>query len=257
MRIVLGLFLLGMFGGVAQADAISFSDTDFDVTDWSMTEIADTQGNGSGVISQGLTNGNPGAYLSATYQMGPASGSTGAGVNYGYLFEPAEVDPSAGAITSIEFAFDARVFNGLDAGVTLSNPGTRFLFGIEQGGVFYGELTTTLIVAKNSGWVTLSGTGLNASNFLARDPVTGGVVAGSSPDFSTGGDPLHFGIIATNATGVGGGLLVLNWGIDNWSVTANTESSGAGPIPEPGTAVLFAAALLAAGLRWRRRAVKS
>ncbi|MHC4410119.1 MAG: PEP-CTERM sorting domain-containing protein, partial [Planctomycetota bacterium] len=230
---------------------ITYSDTEFATTDWTQTEIADSSLGGTVVVSQVSPGGNPGAYYDGTHLF------TGPGrVDYGHLYAPAGgavVDPSLGAINTIDFALDAAVFFGsTSASGPGVNPGVRWYWLLEQAGVYYGA--GDLVAIKADDCKSLSQSGLTASDFYVIDRAGGGLTPGS-PDFSTGGDSISFGFATANSNPGGPVNVVVNWGVDNWSVTVNTESTGGGtdPVPEPGTFALFGVALVAYGAYRRRR----
>ena len=239
----LGLVLV--CASIAWADTISFSDTEFANGDWTQVEEADTASSATLTINQNSSGGNPGAYQRGTHTWTAASS-----VVYVHLFSPsggASVDPSLGAITSIDFSFDANVF--LPLPTSTFDPAVGFRFVVEQGGNYYIN-DSGLVTSQSEGWETHSLSGLSAANFIALNG-TGGATLGDNPDFSIGGGAVQFGYVTSNTANQ---AFENEWGVDNWSVTVNTEGTSTNPIPEPGTYALFGMALIGYGIYRRRKA---
>ena len=93
--------------------AVVISDTEFNTDDWSVEENS-THG-ASHTYRQGLTGGNPGAYLFIQHTLPPeASGNLGF-IEVTYLYEAQEYDPSVqGAIDHIDYAEDIMLFSEYD-----------------------------------------------------------------------------------------------------------------------------------------------
>jgi len=240
VRAYLAILALAALAWPCRADTISFSDAQFANGDWTHVEEADTGGNASLTVAQIVNGGNPDAYQRGTHTW------TGAGgVVYVHLFDPsggATVDPALGAINAVDFSFDARVFLPTTFDVAVG-----FRFAIEQDGTYYIN-DQALVTFLSEGWETHSLSGLTASNFLALNGM-GGVTAGANPDFSAGGGAIRFGYVTTNSVGA---AFELEWGVDNWSVTVDTDAT-TGPVPEPGTLALLGASLLIGYGAYRRR----
>jgi hypothetical protein len=256
-----GLILaLGALAWPCAADTISYSDSEFATANWALTELADTSIDGQGSASQSTTGGNPGAFYNGHHSY------QGAGlIRYGHVYSPsggASVDPSLGAITSIDFAFDLKVISGTSGPATnqsaLSDPAIVFYYLIEQGGNYFLSSSVYSLLNQSDGWQSFSSSGLAASNFLRLNPVSGLFEAGQSPDFSTSGDVMHFGFAQANSNPSNTpnyNVVNMDWGVDNWSVTVNTEAAtgGTDPVPEPGTLALFGIVVLGYGAYRRRR----
>jgi hypothetical protein len=153
-----------------------------------------------------MTSGGP---ANAAYQLGTHTFTHGLFVAHlSNLVAAAGVyDPAtAGALTSIGYSFNFRVFS--------SNGGASDQVGVgllvEQGETYY--YADYHAIGQNGRWNNL-GTTLTAASF------TRAFGSGPAhPDFSAAGAPLQFGYCTANSTGA---LRILTWGLANFSVVLN------------------------------------
>lgn len=227
--------VVGMVGCVSSAMAITFFDGIFNNPDWSLTHITNASGVGSSQVGfQVLTGGNPNEYRRIRNQL--VVGSAGNGASTGiHLNNTAFYNPSAGAITSINYSEDSINFvptqpgNGQGSGLA-----------IFQSGRYYIQRTPTLVMpgATFSTWQPNPAPGLVASD-LWEISLTGILTSSSNPDFSTSGGVMQFGFWRGNSANQN---INTECGIDNWSVTL---------VPSPGSLALVGMGGVAA-MRRRR-----
>ena len=204
----------------AQAITVQFSDQTFDDSDWTAILGCTTPGqNCSFNASQQLTGGNPDEFRSVQHDF------TGAGsIGVRHFANFASYNPSAGAITSIDFSFDAAFLS--------SNPSSfnavSYQFVIRQDGLVYepfgvfsgGSVGPGLPPFSSPGeWVSYGATGATESDFVASG------MPNNNPDFSSSGSIIEFGYLTSNSSGFSNSKQTVS-GIDNWSVTVNA-------VPEP------------------------
>ncbi|NER99067.1 MAG: hypothetical protein F6J86_35475 [Symploca sp. SIO1B1] len=199
------------------ATTIVFQDSDFPVIDWSEVELIDSGNNGSLLVNQVLSGGNPDTYRQGFHDWGPGL------INYAHLYTPQTYNPSvSGTISSLDFSYDFSVLEVTNP----SNGAVATEFLLEQDNVFY---TNSFISQQvNPGiWTTNFGFGLVSDDFVD--------VAGSTqkPDFSINGGEIAFGFATLNLTGIASGR-TSTWGVDNWKVTINQPNQS---VPEPSSLI--------------------
>ena len=210
---------------VTRAD-VTFSDSVFNNTDWSVNTVNIATG-GTSVGAQ-AAGGNPGTGREVTNTMNllgtiysfHAYGSTPA-----TTYQPS-VD---GAVASVEWTIDGRWLSGI------GGQGQGIALGAMQGGnLYYADYDIT---GSTGAWNTFLATGLVSSDFT---PFNGGPAI----DFSAGGAAIRFGFVVGNYAP---DQAYFNTCIyDNYSVTIRTV-----PTPAAGATVLGMGGL--GMLRARRR----
>ena len=191
------------------SSAEGFSDGDFDDADWSVSTI--TFGNGG--VSSGdrmPSGGSPNAYRQVTINVSAAPSPAEFSAVWSIpLRSGAVYDPSTqGAIVSIDYSEDARLFSGsAPAGQTVA-PALR------QGADFY--IPAGMTVPETS-WTAKPFSSLTESDFfLIQDDL---IDADQHPDFSATGGPIEFGFGRGNSTAIGGAGFSTVTGIDDWLIT--------------------------------------
>lgn len=218
----------------ASASLVLFDGT-FNNGDWVHSVLVAT--NATYTVNQSPTGGFPGSYQSGKHFLGPTVPNY---IEVAHVFSAGgSYDPSTmGAIEQVNVNYDFIVTNVINAGPLV---GHGLL--LEQSGDFF--LYRLADAAYGDGWTAFSASGLQATDFIAAQS------GPSHPDFSTGGAPIQFGYFTLNGTPPSGsGAAELDWGIDNYSVTAISV------VPEPSS--LFVSSMLATGivvgrLRQRRK----
>lgn len=212
----------------AFAGSITFTDGDFQDSDWSVVEVIDQTPNNSFTFSgtRIAVGGNPGGYRRAVNQLNT---NTGSQIGSGYFQAGAVFDPGEdGSFLSFDVSLDGiseptTAAGAMAYGLVLEQGGNYFRVGLGQ-------------VLNGAGWLNLSSTGLTSGDFI---PETGGVL-----DLSDSDSAISLGVLAFN--GIFGTPSVNSGGFDNWSVTVNTVS-------EPGALLLLGAGLAQLSF-WRTRA---
>ncbi|MBL8874207.1 MAG: hypothetical protein JNM86_00250 [Phycisphaerae bacterium] len=200
----------------AHRNTLVMGDTEFALTDWSVTPFTTGSG-GTPTAIQLTTGGNPIPCRRVTHAMN--AGTTTLRVFHKYLPASGTILPSQGAIDRIEMSLDARFVSGV------GSTGHSIGIALEQGGIAYfssGQTTGT-----GNTWVTRQSAWLAAADFTRFDGLVG------TPDFSTAGAPIQLGYrTATSNSGGGAFSQVVNY--DNWSVrvhfvpcTSDLTSDGA------------------------------
>jgi len=236
--------VLTLLGPAAlQAQAIGFTDGDFDTTQWQQVVVAQ-----AGVSTLSFTRfddpgfGNPGAYWSHLFQRPATTTTDSSDTRVANIFTGFSYDPAvSGAPAAFDFSLDLR---GVSTSFTFANTGS-IRPALLQGGVVY----TVAGTDKQS----LLGPWTSASwHFDATTPW----IAGSgtdTPDFSASGAPIQFGYrfgLATSCAGASGCRAGNAFSaIDNFHV----DVTSAAPVPEPGALALALAGLLVVGQMARRR----
>lgn len=188
-------------GGSSTATHVVIQDSDFTEGNWSSAAYGDSSQSGI-VMQRQDTGGNPGAYMqgtvtlygSAVYGLAWATGNT--------------YTPSVqGAIASLDFSRDL-VISGTQSGFTSG-------LLIVQNGHYYVAARASV---TNVAWGSAQTTQIRAADFDEFNPQTQQFVFGSTPDFSSTGAPIVFGIEEERS---GGGTTVASLGLDNYVVTVN------------------------------------
>lgn len=220
------LCVLGV-ASAAQAGSVQFSDSIFQDSDWTGSEILDTTGNNSFVFTgaQRLTGGNPDEYRRVTHSLNTPVG-VGVNVASAHVFGGGSFDPGQdGTIVSLDFSWEGISINSsagaVGYGALVFQDGLAYVHGAGQ-------------TLNGVGWEAYSLTGLTGIDFFNLND-------SSVPDFSNAGSPLQFGFFASNGTF---GNSFNDGGVDNWSVVVNF-------VPEPSTASLLSLGLLATALHRR------
>ncbi len=216
VAIMAGILTIVCVPGAARAQ-VAFHDTTFNEGDWT-TEVFFRSGQGgSATAVQSLVGGNPGAHRLVTHTIGTRP----AQVFVVHERAGATYDPSTqGAIAAIDYSFDARTFSDPGYG------GQSATLAIRQGGVVY---CGPFFANGEFIWRSTAQSGLVASNFTVLN-------GAAHPDFSSTGDPLHFGLVTSNTNPEGGiiGQSTTIVGYDNWSVGV-AATTGIGSWSDPVT----------------------
>lgn len=212
-------------GSSGSAQAITFSDTEFADSDWTVIlEDYGAPGAGGGVANgfQVGSNGNPGAYRRSEVGFATAANVTEIVINI-QLREGAVFDPSTqGAIETVDLSYDVFIESSAAFGGIV----------LRQGGIFYYSAGQN--PAANSIWQSISLPGRVSTSFGTCENLFGALCAeagSGDPDFSSSGGPIEIGFFQAAALTSRQANLYFSR-IDNWSVTVN-------PVPEPGTATLL------------------
>jgi hypothetical protein len=187
------LTLLGFFAALCPASADTvFVDNTFNLSDYTQTP-AFTSGAGATITAQQCAScGNPGAAL----QINEDAPSGSALLAQGFYSSLFTYNPQTqGAITSISASVDKdATFN-----FTVTNAGNTFRPLIEQDGNFYlAAISGSSFTGLTTGYITLSATGLVASDFQEFDFSTDSFLSGT-PNFD--GDPIELGLAQISSLG--------------------------------------------------------
>lgn len=204
---------------VAGLTAAAKADRTFNSFGWNASNWETVQyGPGSATGMRDDVGGNPGAAWQATMTASTSGGTLNGFQRYTgtNLYDPA-VD---GAVASMDFTVDAK---WISSSLVIGGHGVSA--AIRQGGIDYAA-NPTQPTGFTGGWVTLTHTGITASDFSRLDGLPG------TPDFSAGGAPFSYGF-RTFIAGINpGNSGVVNY--DNLSLAVRS-------VPAPGAAALVGA----------------
>lgn len=207
-------------------------DQTFNSADWTVSVVGGAGGATQGA-TQVATGGNPGSYRQMSHDLPAASN-----IIVWHTYNAVGYDPATqGAITSIDYSEDRIELSPPFAGAAIGGA-----FILQQGGGTW--VANNNLVFSNLSWAPVSLTGLVASNFIASIGATG------SPDFSTSGAPITFGIQRsnTNSNPLESGVAVTTTnGLDNWQVTINQAV-----VPAPAAVWLLGTGVVGL-IGWSRR----
>jgi hypothetical protein len=198
-----------------------FSDSTFDLADWTQTLLLDSSSCSSSVsVSQAQSGGSPGSYLEITFSWGQGD------VAMAFLRDGAIYDPaSQGAISSLAVELEFYIISGS------GSCGPGFVLGcgrpvIMQGSsIFFGRLPNGgACSVPSDGWTKMV---FHLSDFglwtPPTGPCTGSVDTSIGPDTSATALPLEFGLAKWSCTG--SCTCVRTIGYDNFSVSINADGS--------------------------------
>ncbi len=219
----IAILVLTALAGAAKADR-TFTSLNWNAASWETIQY----GPGSASSARDATGGNPGAALQVTMT---ASTSGGALNGFQHNVGGNQYNPAVdGAVASIDFSLDARWISS-----SLVPGGHGLSIGIQQGGIDYAS-NPTQPTGFTGNWVTLTDTGLTASDFTRLDGLPG------TPDFSAGGASFSYGFRTFIAGFNHGNSNIVNY--DNLSMTVHST-------PAPGAAALAGLGGLLASRRRR------
>ena len=232
-RLKLPVLLAGMLcatGLPAFANSIVFTDSTLNLSNYTETAVFKSSAADTLTVAHCASCGNPGQGLQITASIPNANEAVDVGlVNNGFSYDPS----TQGAITSISASVDKDLSsNPADPG-----GGNTFHPLIKQDGIYYlAAIPGPVIPASgDTGYNSLSQTGLVASNFVSFDFATG-IAGTANPNF--GGDPMLFGLGQEFGTGTGGDTLIANY--DNLNLTLSTAVA----TPEPSSLLLLGVGLV-------------
>ena len=189
---------------------LRFFDTVFAPADWTVSTARLGAGHEYGIERITVGNDPNDAYRRVTIEMGESLSGIGDALNTYHWKRSAIYDPAvSGAITSIDFALDTLVIEGLQ-------PRTALV--VLQGNRLYRAAYDT--PWERGVWRTRSSAGLIARDFVEVGADVLQPLPDSHPDLSASGARLQFGFqdaAYRPVGGIGGERSVV--GFDNWSVT--------------------------------------
>jgi MYXO-CTERM domain-containing protein len=215
--------LVGFNAVAASASVVTFSDTNFNNSDWTASVFYTAGAGGSTVDNaQSATGGNPGAYR---YIKLTNNASTGVKAAY-YVFNKnnaGTLTPSTGPILSIDYSESESWYSKTVAGNPAPETGPALMQGAKVF-IYKGLVADTWTPT----WAAKSKTGLVATDFTC-------LTDGTHPDFTTSGGQITVGYFrgltspATNSP-----IITLGAAMDNWNMVATT-----GNAPEPAAMTLL------------------
>src|ERR1700722_1923736 len=236
--------LLALSANSVRADNVAFSDTTFNLANYSSPVIYNNNaGNPVITVSTDPTGDRAGTgpALDINYSYpGVVVGSltTTGLLNTGWVYDPT----TQGAITSIDFSADKN----LASTFTISSVTAPAL--LYQDGNYYFDF---VLGSPVSGYQTISASDLTAADFGLYDFTAGTYNTAVNPNFTDTGDAITFGI-GNRQNGTTGGAVTLNAFFDDVSWDINPTAAA----PEPGSLALLGAGL-AMLVVLRRRSLRS
>lgn len=222
--------------------ATVFTDSNFNLANYNQTAVFSI--NGTMVTSQCASCGNPGNALQAAATLGDSSSQVTEAAQ-GYVNSTFSYNPLVqGIIASIT----ASVDKNLSIDQTATNPPFTNTFRplIQQGGNYYlAAILGPAFTGGSTGFLTLSQSGLQATDFVQFDFTTGNFITGSNPNFA--GGSMLFGLGQISGVGSFSGTTRITAVYDNLNIAVNA-------VPEPSSFLLLAGAVpLFAAIRRRLR----
>jgi len=252
---LLGLasFALAFAADPARAAVTTFTDSTFDLADYSVTSYTGAAGYTT-AFAQTTGVGGVGTALQTSYEK---TGATIPSARFHALNSSFVYDPSAsGEILSIDAAFDQRLslFHNTTL-VNLAGAGASVRVLAEQDGKLYLATRTAFTGLPFDSFINMAGAGFLASDFTLFDTanpfaprtLTGLDFGGGAITF--GFELAHFGVLSNG--GPSTGLVRSKVAIDNLKITLNTQDR-TGAVPEPATWALMIAGFGLAGAALRR-----
>jgi len=252
---LLGLasIVLAVAADPARAAVTTFTDSTFNLADYSVTTYTGAAGYTTAVV-QTTGAGGVGTALQTSYEK---TGSTSPSARFHALNSSFVYDPSvSGEILSIDAALDEKVslfHNTTQVNLAGAFASVRIL--AEQDGKLYlaarntatGLAFDSFVSAASSGFVASNFTLFDTANPFAPRTLTGLDFGGSAITF--GFELAHFGVLVNG--GPSTGLVRSKMAIDNLKITLNTQDR-TGAVPEPATWALMIAGFGLAGAALRR-----
>lgn len=207
LTVPLFIAVIGGTGGLANAQ-VTFSDGTFAASNWPVETI----GGGSAVSTQVTSGGNPGAFRRVAQTVN--AGSTVYIVHrFGNTTTTRYVPATQGAIGSVDFSIDYRIFDGV-------GQGQAFYLMAKQGNEDF--IAGGAVTGLSTAWQSYAINGVLPTDFSCiTNP-------GLSVDFSATGAPIRFGFVTANSSTGAGYSITADY--DNFFVRAN-------PVPAPGAAL--------------------
>ena len=227
MSCLLSVVLFLMASGTALAGSFVFTDSTFDLANYSFAGPYTNDAAASITPSQCSSCGNPGQALQIIAWLPNAGDKVAEGfVNNTFTYDPS----TQGAITSI----DASVDKDLSADQNFNSTNT-FRPLIEQNGIFYmAAISGPPQSGLTTGFNTISQTGLTTSDFLQFDFAAGTFGTGT-PNFDGGPMLLGLGQISDLNSGSNIQSTIV---YDDLSLTVDTAA------PEPPSVLLLGSGML-------------
>ncbi len=208
---------------VAQATPVIVLDGTFDSADWSIFRVKSVGGT-SHAVQQATAGGNPDAFRSMTHTLPPVPPGVLAEIIVTHLYLGSSYDPGLqGAIDHINYGEDGKM-------LSLPWPDAAAISRlalVQDDRLFLSNDFLDFI--GNTSWQSNALANLTVSDFAAD----GG--SGDRPDFSASGNDIKFGYTRSNTRSAilppvpPDQDLVLEHGIDNWTVTIFPEGAPPGP----------------------------
>ncbi len=208
---------------------VVYSDGTFNNADWGFETVIVGTG-GSANASQSAASGNPGSARRVSITTGNAVGDATYAIHrFGTTNATRYVASAQGAVQGINISLDARFVTG-----TFTGQGQGVYAQAKQGNNIY--VAGLGITTSTGNWVTLSASGLLATDFIQISGTT------TPLDVSATGAPIRFGFASANSNG--GSPYSITADYDNFNLEVVT-------VPAPGAVAI--AMLGATGFMRRRR----